>query len=166
MAAARRDPGPRGPAALRARARAPAGYVGPGPRQAAATRPPRPALGRYALGRRALERYALGRPAPRGTAQGDGVADWAAAAAEPASLAGPGPADGGAGFRGQGEAGPLAVVDGLDVVAVGVAQVDAVVAGVVLRPLARGVQHFRPGRRGGVVHRVHRIAVGRPEGHV
>ena len=61
---------------------------------------------------------------------------------------------------------PLAVVDGLDVVAVRVAQEHAVVAGVVLRPLTRGVQHFHPSRHGRLVHRVHRAPVGRPEGHV
>ncbi len=60
----------------------------------------------------------------------------------------------------------LAVVDGLDVVAVGIAQEHGVVAGVVLRPLARSVQHFHPGRHGGIVHGVHRLPVGRPEGDV
>jgi hypothetical protein len=60
----------------------------------------------------------------------------------------------------------LAVVDGLDVVAVGIAQEHGVVAGVVLRPLARSVQHFHPGRHGGIVHSVHRLPVGRPEGDV
>ena len=89
--------------------------------------------------------------------------------------AGPGQADGGAGLRGQGQAqgvtraaaaAGLAVVDGLDVVAVRIAQEHAVVAGVVLRKLARGVQHFHPGRHGGVVHGVHRAPVGCLEGHV
>ncbi len=60
----------------------------------------------------------------------------------------------------------LSVVDGLDVVAVRVAQEHAVVAGVVLRELARGVQHLRPGCHGGLVHRVHRRAVGGLEGDV
>ena len=62
--------------------------------------------------------------------------------------------------------GGLAVVDGLDIVAVRVAQEDGVVAGVILRPLARGVQHLCPGRHGGLVYRIHRAPVGRPEGHV
>ncbi len=60
----------------------------------------------------------------------------------------------------------LAVVDGFDVVAVQVAQEHAVIPGMVLRPLARGVQHFHPGRHGRLVHGVHRLPVGRPEGHV
>jgi uncharacterized membrane protein YgaE (UPF0421/DUF939 family) len=60
----------------------------------------------------------------------------------------------------------LSVVDGLDVVAVRVAQEHAVVAGVVLGPLARGVQHLRSGRHGGRVHSVHCLSVGGPEGHV
>ena len=60
----------------------------------------------------------------------------------------------------------LAVVDGFDVVAVRVAQEDAVVPGVVLRELARGVQHFHPGGHRRLVHGVHRAAVGRPEGDV
>ena len=60
----------------------------------------------------------------------------------------------------------LAVVDGLDVVPVQVAQEHGVVTGVVLRPLARRVQHLHPGRHGGLVHGVHRRAVRRPEGHV
>jgi uncharacterized membrane protein YgaE (UPF0421/DUF939 family) len=59
-----------------------------------------------------------------------------------------------------------AVVDGLDVVAVGIAQEDAVVAGVVLRPFAGRVQHLCPGRHGGLVHRVDRGPVGRAEGDV
>ena len=62
--------------------------------------------------------------------------------------------------------GGLAVVDGLDIVAVRIAQEDGVVAGVILRPLAWGVQHFHPGRHGGLVYGIHRAAVGRPEGHV
>ena len=40
----------------------------------------------------------------------------------------------------------LPVVDGLDVVAVRVTEEHPVVARVVLRPLARGVQHLHPGR--------------------
>ena len=91
---------------------------------------------------------------------------------------GPGPGEPSRGSReslgslGSGRGGPvyprggLAVVDGLDVVAVRVAQEDGVIAGVVLRPLARGVQHLHPGRDGGLVHRVHRAPAGRPEGHV
>jgi uncharacterized membrane protein YgaE (UPF0421/DUF939 family) len=59
-----------------------------------------------------------------------------------------------------------AVVDGLDVVAVGIAQEDAVVAGVVFRPFAGRVQHLCPGRHGGLVHRVDRGPVGRAEGDV
>src|SRR5580704_11036312 len=97
MAAARRDPGPRGPAALRARARAPAGL---GRGEAAAAEPARPALER-----RALERPASRRAAPGGAAPG--VGDRAAAAAEPACPAGPGQAHGVTrlrGLSGQGEA--------------------------------------------------------------
>ena len=60
----------------------------------------------------------------------------------------------------------LAVVDGLDVVAVGIAQEDAVVAGVVFRPFTGSVQHLHPGRHGGLVHRVDRGPVGRAEGDV
>jgi hypothetical protein len=59
-----------------------------------------------------------------------------------------------------------AVVDGLDVVAVGIAQEDAVVAGVVFRPFAGRVQHLCPGRHGGLVYRVDRVPVGRAEGDV
>ena len=62
--------------------------------------------------------------------------------------------------------GSLAVVDGLDVVAVRVAQEHSVVARVVLRELARGVQHLHPGRHGGLVHGVHRGPVGGLEGDV
>jgi uncharacterized membrane protein YgaE (UPF0421/DUF939 family) len=70
--------------------------------------------------------------------------------------------------RGRARRGGLrrAVVDGLDVVAVRVAQEHPVVTRVVLRELARGVQHLHPGRHGGLVHGVHRLAVGRPEGDV
>ena len=60
----------------------------------------------------------------------------------------------------------LAVVDGLDVVAVQVAQENPVVARVVLRELTRGVQHLHPGRHRRLVHRVHRGAVGGLEGDV
>jgi len=60
----------------------------------------------------------------------------------------------------------LAVVDGLDVVPVQVAQEHRVVTGVVLRPLPRGVQHLHPSRHGRLVHGVYRRAVRRPEGHV
>src|SRR5580704_16622720 len=60
----------------------------------------------------------------------------------------------------------LAVVDGLDVVAVGIAQEDAVVAGVVFRPFTGRVQHLYAGRHGGLVHRVDRGPVGRAEGDV
>jgi uncharacterized membrane protein YgaE (UPF0421/DUF939 family) len=60
----------------------------------------------------------------------------------------------------------LAVVDGLDVVAVQVAQEHPVVARVVLRELTRGVQHLDTGRHRGLVHRVHRGAVGGLEGDV
>ena len=70
--------------------------------------------------------------------------------------AGAGPADG---VPGQGAARAvtgLSVVDGLDVVAVQVAEEHAVVARVVLGPLARGVQHLDPGRHGGLVHGVYR----------
>jgi len=59
-----------------------------------------------------------------------------------------------------------AMVDGLDVVAVGIAQEDAVVAGVVFRPFTGRVQHLHPGRHGGLVHRVDRGPVGRAEGDV
>ena len=59
-----------------------------------------------------------------------------------------------------------AVVDGLDVVAVGIAQEDGVVAGVVFRPLTGSVQHFHPGRHGGLVHGVDGGPVGRAEGDV
>jgi hypothetical protein len=55
------------------------------------------------------------------------------------------------------------VHDGLRVVAVGIAQEDAVVARVVLRPLARRVQHLGPGGDRGVVHGVDGGAVGRGE---
>jgi hypothetical protein len=58
------------------------------------------------------------------------------------------------------------VVDGLDVVAVRVAQEHPVVARVVLRELAGGVQHLDAGRHRGLVHRVHRGAVGGLEGNV
>ena len=47
-----------------------------------------------------------------------------------------------------------------------IAQEHPVVAGVVLREFARSVQHFHPGRHGGIVHGVHRLAVGRAEGDV
>jgi enamine deaminase RidA (YjgF/YER057c/UK114 family) len=60
----------------------------------------------------------------------------------------------------------LAVVDGLDVVTVQVAQEHPVVARVVLRELTRGVQHLRPGCHRRLVHRVHRGAVGGLEGDV
>jgi hypothetical protein len=40
----------------------------------------------------------------------------------------------------------LAMVDGFDVVAIGIAQEDAVVAGVVFRPFTGRVQHLYPGR--------------------
>ena len=60
----------------------------------------------------------------------------------------------------------LAVVHGLDVVAVGIAQEHAVVTGVVLGPLTRGVQHLRPGRHGRLMDRVYRVPVGRTEGDV
>jgi uncharacterized membrane protein YgaE (UPF0421/DUF939 family) len=59
-----------------------------------------------------------------------------------------------------------AVVDGLDVVTVGIAQEDAVVAGVVLRPFTGRVQYLHPGRHGGLVHRVDRRPVGRAEGNM
>src|SRR5271166_3699163 len=93
MAAARRDPGPRGPAAFGARARPPAGS---GPGQAAAAEP----------ARSALERPAPEGPAPRTARRraAPGVADRAAAAAEPGSPAGPGPAHGVSGLRSQGQA--------------------------------------------------------------
>jgi uncharacterized membrane protein YgaE (UPF0421/DUF939 family) len=60
----------------------------------------------------------------------------------------------------------LSVVDGLDVVAVRVAQEHAVVAGVVLGPLARGVQHLGGGFDRGPVHGVHGGPVGRAEREV
>src|ERR1035438_3369819 len=60
----------------------------------------------------------------------------------------------------------LTVVYGLDVVAVGIAQEHSVITRVVLGPFARPVQYFRPGRDGGVVHRIHGLAVGRAERHV
>jgi uncharacterized membrane protein YgaE (UPF0421/DUF939 family) len=60
----------------------------------------------------------------------------------------------------------LPVVDGLDVVAVQVAQEHPVVARVVLRELTRGVQYLDPGRHGSLVHGVHRRAVRSLEGDV
>src|SRR6516225_6194412 len=60
----------------------------------------------------------------------------------------------------------LSVVDGLDVVAVRVTEEHPVVARVVLRPLARGVQHLHPGLQGGLVHGIHRRTVGGLEGDV
>ena len=144
------------------RARAPA-RAGPG--EAAAASSPRPALERPAAPRRTTPRNDTMAGGTRRTARR--IAHGAAPAAEPAYPAGPGAAHGLAGLRGQGEARrALAVVDGLDVVAVRVAQEHGVVARVVLRPLTRGVQHFHSGRHGGFVHGVHRAAVGRPERHV
>jgi hypothetical protein len=58
------------------------------------------------------------------------------------------------------------VVDGLDVVTIGIAQEDAVVTGVVLRPFTRRVQYLNSGCHGGLVHRVDRRPVGRAEGDV
>ena len=104
-------------------------------------------------------------------AGGGFVGDRAAAAAEPERHAGTGQADRVPG-PGQGQAqvstgrGGLAVVDGLDVVAVQVAQEHPVVARVVLRELTRGVQHLHTGRHRRLVHRVHRGAVGGLEGDV
>ena len=78
MAAARRDPGPRGPAALRARVR-PAAGLGPGQAAPAGAAGPAP------------ERAAPGGAAPGRTASGSG--HRAAAAAEPDPAARPGQAD-------------------------------------------------------------------------
>ena len=60
----------------------------------------------------------------------------------------------------------VAVVHGLHVVAVEVAQEHAVVARAVLGPLTRGMQNFRAGRHSGVVDRVDGMAVGSAEGQV
>ena len=78
-----------------------------------------------------------------------------------AAGAGPGPG------RGPDRRAPaLPVVDGLDVVTVGIAQEHGVVAGMVLRPFAGGVQDLDPGRHGGRVHGVDRGPVGRAERNV
>src|SRR5215467_14775 len=61
---------------------------------------------------------------------------------------------------------PGLVTDGLDVVAVGVADEGSVVAGVVLRPHARLVQDLRTAGGGGLEEGVHRRAVRRGEGDV
>ena len=55
------------------------------------------------------------------------------------------------------------MVDGLDVVAVGVADEGAEVAGVVLGPYPWRVQHLGPLRDRRVAERLHRVAVGRAE---
>src|SRR3954452_2591390 len=68
--------------------------------------------------------------------------------------------------RACGAGGSTAVVDGLHVVAVQVAQEDAVVPRVVLGTLPRGVQDLPAGRHGSRVHRVDGLAVGCSEGHV
>ena len=62
--------------------------------------------------------------------------------------------------------GRSSVMDGFDVVAVGIAQEDGVVAGVVFRPFPGSVQHLHPGRHGGLVHGVDRGPVRRAEGDV
>ena len=94
------------------------------------------------------------RPSPPGPA-----AQAAADAAPPAQV--PGQAEG---LTARSPA--LPVVDGLDVVTVGIAQEHGVVAGVVLRPFAGGMQDLDPGRHRGLVHGVDRGPVGRAERNV
>lgn len=64
------------------------------------------------------------------------------------------------------QVGLVPVVHGLHVMAVEVAQEHAIVAGVVLGPLTRGVQNFRARRYSSVMDRVDGMAVGSAEGQV
>src|SRR5690606_18010268 len=100
-------------------------------------------------------------PRSRTSPPGAGRSSTRSSRPEPALPAG-GRGDGGAaGASALGD-----VADGLDVVAVGVAHEGAVVAGVVLGPLAGLVEHLGAGGHRGVEERPHRGAVRGSEGDV
>jgi len=58
------------------------------------------------------------------------------------------------------------VVDGFHVVAVEIAQEDAIIARMVFRPLTRGVQDLGTGRHGRLMDRIHGVAGRGPERNV